>query len=301
MDERVKAAIVGAGPAGIAAGVYLQRYGLEPLVLEQGEPGGLLREANLVENYPGFPQGIPGRELVALFARQMDRLGVRVSKACVDRVAAVDDGFAIDTDRGSYEADSVVIASGTAPRRISVPGADTLERMGRLFHGLSMFPFDDLAGAKVAIVGGGDAAFDYSLNLRDRGHEVVVLSRSGPSCLPLLLDRAVEAGVDVRIGADVKRLEEADDGLFAMCADCSIAASAVVVACGREPRLDFVDEGLRSKLAGTVDVPSTAVPGLYVAGDVVRGRNRQASIAVGDGVLAAMMIERSISNRGETR
>jgi thioredoxin reductase (NADPH) len=294
MVERVRVAVVGAGPAGIAAGVYLQRYGLRPLLLEQGEPGGLLREANLVENYPGFPEGIPGRELVALFVRQMDRLGVRVERARVGRVAAADGGFTIDTDHGPYAADNVVVASGTVPRRISVPGTDALERAGRLFHGLSMSPFEDLAGAKVVIVGGGDAAFDYSLNLRGRGHDVVVLSRSEPSCLPLLVDRAEKAGVDVRTGVDVERFEETDGGLVAICAGCEVDASAVVVACGREPRLEFLHDNLKSKL---VDVPSTAVPGLYVAGDVVRGRNRQTAIAVGDGVLAAMMIERSISEQ----
>ena len=296
MVERVKVAVIGAGPAGIAAGVYLQRYGLEPLLLEEDEPGGLLREANLVENYPGFPDGVPGRELVALFVRQMDRLGVRVEKARVNRVATADQGFTIETDRGSYTADRVMIASGTAPRRISVPGADALERTGRLFHGLSRFPFERFSGEKVLVVGGGDAAFDYSLNLRGRGHEVALLSRSEPSCLPLLIDRAEGAGVDVRTKVEIERFEEVEGWLVAICADGEAHASAVVVAYGREPRLDFVDGNLKSKLVGAVDVPSTAVPGLYIAGDVVRGGDRQTAIAVGDGVHAAMMIVRSISN-----
>ncbi|MCJ7489823.1 MAG: FAD-dependent monooxygenase, partial [Thermoplasmata archaeon] len=86
MHERVSVVIVGAGPAGIAAGMFLKRAGVEPLLLEKREPGGLLREANLVENYPGFPGGISGRELASLMTHQMEKLGVRLEKRTVTKV-----------------------------------------------------------------------------------------------------------------------------------------------------------------------------------------------------------------------
>ena len=155
-------------------------------------------------------------------------------------------------------------------------------------------------GKRIAVLGGGDAAFDYAINLKGMGGAVTILSRSEPTCLPLLAERARERGIGVLAGCDVKNLVKTSAGMAVACEGeaCpgEVVCEMVVIAHGREPRLGVLDRDLRERIC--VDhPPETGVPGLYLAGDVARGRNRQAAIAVGDGVLAAMIIERSTKDR----
>jgi len=122
-------AIIGAGPAGIAAAVQLKRYGIEPLVFEKGRIGGLLWNANLVENYPGFPEGISGPELVGKLEAQLRKASIDV---IYEEVVRLEEGFGLKTEGGSYTADIVVVASGTEPRRF--PGRISEEVEGRVFY-----------------------------------------------------------------------------------------------------------------------------------------------------------------------
>ena len=295
MDERVKVVIVGAGPAGAAAGIFLKRAGIEPLLIEEREPGGLLREANLVENYPGFPNGIVGRDLADLIGRQLSRLDVRTVRTSAKMVSSDGGSYFVDTDEGTVASDAVVIATGTAPRRAVFEGAAELEGE-RLFYGVSVLHPDDLRGKSVIILGGGDAAFDYAINLSDNGASVTILSRSDPSCLPLLAERARDRDVKLMVGCEVARLERTGEGVSVSYdggrGELDMTADMVIVAHGRDPRLELLDPALRRR-ADTREPPSTGIPGLFFAGDVARGKHRQAAIAAGDGVVAAMMIEQS--------
>jgi thioredoxin reductase len=130
---------------------------------------------------------------------------------------------------------------------------------------------------------------------------VTIISRTSPTCLQLLAQRARERGVQVLVGRKVTSIAETPDGVAVASegdeGDRETASDIVVVAFGREPRLDFMDKGLLECMI-TDNPPETGVSGLYTVGDVVRGKNRQAAIAVGDGVLAAMMVERSLDHRG---
>ena len=294
MDERVNVAIIGAGPAGAAAAIFLKRAGLEPLLLERDEPGGLLHEANLVENYPGFPDGIPGEELASLIAKQLQRLEVRLIKASAKKVGISDRDFETITDEGSFISNAVVIATGTEPRKTDIPGADTVSDE-LLVYGVSMLATEQVDGKRLAVLGGGDAAFDYALNLSDRGGSVTILSRSEPTCLALLAERARERGIEVIVGCDIVGIAETSAGVVINCDSEAglneIVCDLAVVAHGREPRLDILDHDLRDRI-NAAHPPETGVPGLFLAGDVARGKNRQAAIAAGDGVLAAMMIGR---------
>lgn len=298
----MRAAIVGAGPAGSAAAIFLKRAGFEPLLLEERLPGGLLHEANLVENYPGFPEGVAGGELASRIEAQLDRLGVRTLKERVVDVNAVDRSFEIDTENGAaFASDALVIATGTTAKRTVIPGADDIEG-AKLFYGVSSLDREQVDGKRVAILGGGDAAFDYAINLSDKGGLVAIISRSSRSCLPLLENRARTRGVSVTTGCTATGFVEADDGVVVAC-ECSEGKSdfvcdLVVVAHGREPRLEIIDPQLRDRIDAT-NPPGTGVSGLFMAGDVVRGIHRQAAIAAGDGVLAAMLIQRFLNERGE--
>jgi thioredoxin reductase (NADPH) len=302
MHERVSVVIVGAGPAGIAAGMFLKRAGVEPLLLDEREPGGLLREANLVENYPGFPGGISGRELASLMAHQMEKLGVRLEKGSATKVSPKNGSFVTETETDTYESDAVIIATGTAPKRVEIEGARELEGR-RLFYGLASIGTDDIRDKRVLVLGGGDAAFDYAINMSTRGNSVTIVSRSAASCLPLLLERADARGIEISEGCVPERMMESTDGVRVECA-CGddkkvFEADIVIVAHGREPRVDMLPPELRKRIDDPGErPPMTGIEGLFVAGDVVRGIHRQAAIAAGDGVLAAMHVEKLLKKRG---
>ena len=301
MSEQVKVAIIGAGPAGVASAIFLKRAGLDPVLLERGLPGGLLREANLVENYPGFPDGIPGAELASRMKVHLEKLNVRTIRTEAKRVDLTSRCFEIESaDGGSLTSDALIIATGTSPKKMTIAGADELEGR-RLLYGVSSLSSESVSGRRVLILGGGDAAFDYAIGLRDRGAFATIASRSTPRCLPLLMRRAQEREIDLMTGCDVLALTEREDSLVVRCEFGDRAKDFVcdfaIVAHGREPQLDTLSDDLR----GMVDLtnpPVTKVPGLFMAGDVVRGMNRQVAVAAGDGVLSAMLVLQHLSEGG---
>ena len=303
MVEVRQAIIVGAGPAGMAAAIYLQRAGLSPLVLEKGEPGGLLREANLVENYPGFPGGIRGADMAALMVEQARDVGVTIAKERAERITLTKGKFVIRTDRRERLSQTLIVATGTRPRTIRLKGLSSLTGK-RLFYGVNSISRKGLRGSLVLVVGGGDAAFDYGLNLRGKGCKVTILTRSPPRCLPLLQARAGQAGIDVRTGFIPRSVSERKGRVVLSCSHdrrtVELIGDYVLVACGREPNLELLrDSDLGASIARG-GPPMTNVPGLFLVGDAVRDSCRQTGIAVGDGILAAMLAERYVKGgKGE--
>jgi thioredoxin reductase (NADPH) len=297
LDEVRQAIVVGAGPAGMAAAIYLQRAGLSPLLLEMDEPGGLLREANLVENYPGFPGGIRGADMAALMVEQARDVSVTIAKERAQRISLRKGEFVIVTDRLERVTKTLIVATGTRPIAIRLKGSPVL--LGkRLFYGINSIPRKALMNSLVLVVGGGDAAFDYGLNLRSKGCKVTIVTRSPPSCLPLLKARAEMAGVEVRIGFAPKSVSEKRGRVILSCTHdrklVELVGDHILVACGREPNLELLK---KSNLRATVSregPPKTNIPGLFLVGDAVRESCRQTGIAVGDGILAAMLTERYV-------
>lgn len=276
--------IVGAGPAGIAAAIQLRRYGLELILLECQRVGGLLWNANLVENYPGFPAGVTGPKLAALFERQLRRAGVKIVCAEVTRLD-YDNGWRVQTAQTGYSPDVVVIASGTQPR--PYPLAIPPEAQGHVFS--EVWPLLDVRGKEAVIVGAGDAAFDYALNLAGRDNRVTILNRGNETkCLPLLRQRAAAHPlITYRGQTQTQRLEydPAADRLVLITDHCSLSADYLLFAIGREPRLDFLSESVKSQATNFVQNGK-----LYLIGDVHNGLFRQTAIAVGEGLRAAMQI-----------
>ena len=296
MTQPVDAIVIGAGPCGVAAAVQLKRSGFSLLLFEARAVGGLLRNANLVENYPGFPNGISGRRLCGLLEEQVTRAGVDLlSDRIVDVLPAGDDFAVKSASARTMTCRSLIVATGTTPRSglLSEPSA----LVGKsIFYEVADLP-EFATETRVVIVGGSDAAYDYALNVAGRGARVTILQRGAARCLTLLKQRvSAHDAIRVREGANVLAMVESVSGLVARIADSDgveeVSADYLLIACGREP-----EDTLLRRLARTGKIANHLTPNLFSGGDVVRGLFRQAGIAVGDGLLSAMAAARYL--RGE--
>ena len=297
-------AIIGAGPAGMTAAIQLKRYGIPFVFLEKERIGGLLWNANLVENYPGFPAGVSGPKLINLIGKQMERIEVEVNFETVTKLSVENDRFLVETSRTSYCPKYVVVASGTKPNPI--PVAIPVKAQKLVFS--DVFPLLEESDKRVIIIGAGDAAFDYALNLVKRRNIVTILNRGGDvKCLELLWKRAMaESAIEYRAEAPVRKVEldetpperggETASTLSGtgrlevqLEAGESLMADYLIFAIGRVPQMDFLSASIREQ-----ESVLKAEGKLYFAGDVQNGNLRQTAISAGDGLRAAMQIYHSL-------
>ena len=282
-----KIIIIGAGPAGIACAVQLKRYGIDPLVIEKSHTGGLIRSANLVENYPGFPQGIPGAKIASLLEKHLTDNLIDIAREEVVGLDYSADMFTLTTDHHDYRPETVIIASGTSPRKMKIPGWD--RTAGNLSHD-EIIPLLGVSGKEIAIIGAGDAAFDYALNL-SKSNRITIYNRTARiRSLPLLQLR-VTANPSISYCENhvLIRIETVDSKLeltfHTPKLDKIAATDYLLTAVGREPALSFLDESIMSNKAALMNNGR-----LYFIGDVHNGIYRQMSIAASDGIRCAMQI-----------
>ena len=263
MDATV--GIIGAGPAGISTAVQARRYGIDTIVFERDAIGGLVRNAYLVENSMFFPDGIKGVDICGILEEYVRRYDIEVRFEEVMTIE-VDDRIRLKTPRSEYEFKYVVVATGTVPRKLPFQNVK--------YH------ITELSGryGRIAIIGGGEVALDYSLSASEIADKVLVLHRSELKANNNLKEYVYERNNIELIKTEVRDILHRD-GLFLI--DTSggvIEADAVLVAIGREP-----EDGL---IRGIDD------DRIYRAGDVKNGILRQMAIAVGDGIKVAMDIWR---------
>lgn len=289
--HRVKeVAIIGAGPAGIATAIQLKRYGIEPIIFEKNRIGGLVLNANLVENYPGFPDGISGIDLVKLFKNHLHNLGINVHNSEVLELDFKNDVFLIKTKNKPFSSKILVIASGTKPKapKLKIPK----EVKDRILY--EVYLILDIRNKKIVIVGGGDAAFDYALNLA-KHNEVTILNRSSnKKCLPLLWQRTMHSPkITYLDNAEIVGIKTCGDGVIieSEFADgvIELYSDYLVFAIGREPQINYFSKRLREN-ASALERSSK----LYFAGDVKKGIYRQTAIAVGEGIYTAMKVYQTL-------
>ncbi len=286
--------IIGAGPAGVAAAVQCQRLGVRPLLLDRsGEAGGLVANGFSVENYPGL-EPMPGNELKSLFQAHLKRFELSVGKGDVRRISAEDGAFVVEGDFGATRSRAVIVAVGTVPRELPVPGASELGttrlfyEVRQLFHTL---PLEKLK--RVLVIGGGEAALDYSLSLARRGIQVRLLARGEHFRAKGRLVRLVQHSPPIRIifGAAPQSLRPVSEGVELQLSTpqgmATYDGDAVIVAIGRGSRVGDLFSGLDVTGAERV---STEVPGLFIAGDARFGSLGQVGMAVGDGLRAAIAV-----------
>jgi thioredoxin reductase len=271
--------------------LQLKRYGLEPLLLEKRELGGLLWNANLVENYPGFPNGIEGSKLIRLMKKQVERNGVDVEREEVLKIELEQEEFIVTTQNAKHKTQILVIASGTKSKEL--PEGISPEARKRIFT--EVWPLSDVTDKQIVIIGAGDAAFDYALNLAKKRNYVTILNRGeNVKCLPLLFARAaLEPRIVYRAGVAVSQInvDETATRLNVECGAQTLEANYVLFAIGRVPYLDFLSDEIHRRERELVESGR-----LYFVGDVKNELHRQMAIAAGDGLRAAMQIYSRIAN-----
>ena len=290
MQQKTSVIITGAGPAGLTAALQLKRFGIPALVFEGAKIGGLLHNANLVENYPGFPQGMRGGKLVNLLKKQVENVGVEFLSERVISLGHDGESFFAKTDKDEYHAKIAIVASGTKPRKFD----DALiaeDAQSRVFY--EVYDLLDVKNEEIIIVGAGDAAFDYALNLARNDNFVTILNRGeNIRALKLLVERMQE-------NKNIRYVEEAQIRNVTLNGERGLMvevrhresveikeANFLLGALGRIPDADFLSEEICQK-----EDELAARKILYFIGDVRNGIYRQTAIAAGDALRAAMEIE----------
>ena len=304
MNKNYQVIIIGGGPAGLTAGLYCARSRLSTLLIEKGIIGGQITNAEHVENYPGFPQGISGIELGRLIHDQATKHGLETLLAEVIKATPSRRQNLVSTSEGDFVAESIIIASGSQFRKIGVPGEDEFVGRGVSYCATRDGPL--FKGKTVAVAGGGDAAITEALYLSKFASSVKVIHRRSLLRASKILQEKAVAEAKIEFIWDTVITQIEGDGLVKQLrlkntkdAKISILELAgIFVAIGAEPNSAQWQEFLLLDEGGyiiTNELMETQIPGIFAAGDIRHNSARQAITATGDGATAAISAERFLS------
>ena len=307
-----KVVIIGTGCAGLTAALYTARANLNPLVLSGLMPGGLLTTTSIVENYPGFPDGIDGCELMTRMQKQAERFGARVKFATVERAELTREPFALTVDGERVETETLIIASGASHRHLGLESEDKLERKGVTYCATCDGALPTFRNQPLVVVGGGDSACEEAMYLSRFGSVVYLVHRRDTlRASKIMIQRTLahdkikpvwdsvvtevlDASLDKVTGVRLKNLKTNKESV--------LGCAGVFVAIGHIPNtqlfkgvIDMDENGYVLPRKGTM----TNVPGVFVAGDCSDHQYRQAVTAAGMGCAAAIDVERYLAARNE--
>ncbi|MDE3061655.1 MAG: thioredoxin-disulfide reductase [Acidobacteriota bacterium] len=314
MSETRDTVILGSGCAGLTAAIYTGRAGLNPLVLEGHEPGGQLSITTLVENFPGWPEGIQGPELIDNMKKQAARFGATFQLAHLKSVDLNKHPYTLETSAGPICTRTLIVASGASARWLGLPSEQAL-----IGHGVSSCATCDgffFRGREIAVVGGGDSAMEEALFLTRFASKVTLLHRRDAfRASKIMLERAIaHPNIELRTNTVVEevlgveeqevkglRLRDVTNGNVT-----TLPVSGLFLGIGHEPnarmfhgQMDLDPDGyIRTKDNVLTTHNGIVVPGVYACGDVQDRRYRQAITAAGSGCMAALEAEKFLEAHG---
>ncbi|MCF8074554.1 MAG: thioredoxin-disulfide reductase [Desulfotignum sp.] len=296
--------IIGAGPAGLTAGLYAARARLNVLLLEKAVPGGQIIVTDWIENYPGFPEGISGFDLAEKMKIQADAFGLKMDTAEVHSMALTPDVKEVVLQDKRIKAKSLIIASGASPKKLGI-GEDRYMGKGISFCATCDAPF--FKEKTVVAVGGGDTAVQEAIYLTKFVKKVYLLHRRDElRATKILQERAfandkieilwdtVATGVDGFFGIEGVHVKNVKTG-----EEKTLKADGCFIWVGTLPNTDFLNDAVDTDAYGFIRTDAkmqTSVPGVFAAGDVRDTPLRQVSTAVGDGAIAAVSAEHYLEN-----
>ena len=304
-----KVVIIGSGCAGWTAALYTARADLAPLVLTGRQPGGLLTTTSIVENFPGFPEGVDGYELMTRMQKQAERFGARASFGTVEAVDFARRPFSLNVDGETVTAETVIIATGASHRHLGVPGEDLLETKGVTYCATCDGALPVFRNQPLVVVGGGDSACEEATYLTRFGSVVHLVHRRDSLRAYKIMAERVLAHPKIKPVWDTAVLEVLDPAQDKVTgvklknlktgAESVLNCAGVFIAIGHGPnteifkgQIDLDENGfIRHGLGSTM----TNVPGVFVAGDCSDHIYRQAITSAGAGCAAAIDAERFLA------
>ncbi|MDD2191444.1 MAG: thioredoxin-disulfide reductase [Bacteroidales bacterium] len=308
-NEKVKCLIIGSGPAGYTAAIYASRSNLNPVLLEGMQPGGQLTITTEIENYPGYPDGITGTQMMQDLRRQSERVGADIRSDIVNKVSLQEYPFIVETDSGKvYEAESIIISTGASAKWLGLESETKFRGMG-----VSACATCDgffYKNQEVAVVGGGDTACEEATFLSNICSKVYLIVRRDELRASQIMRDRVMKNPKIEILWNHKPIEILGDnqGVNGVMLENTktgdlkqIAVTGFFLAIGHHPNSDMfkgvIDTDANGYIITKNGTTHTNIPGVFAAGDVQDSIYRQAITAAGSGCKAAMDAERFLINR----
>ena len=304
MDREYDVVIIGSGPAGLTAGMYCGRAKLNAVILEKGNLGGNIINADLVENFPSYPQGISGANLSGNMMAQVMQYGIMFEFTEVTSIDLMGDLKMLNTTGGSFGAKAVIIASGARYKKLGVPGEEAL--LGRGIHFCAMCDGGQYSGQEVAVVGGGEGGVSEGLYLTRIASRVSIIEVTPGLNAPAVLQERARANekINVLCSTEVEAITEAE-GLKNLSLKnvetgekSNLKVGGIFVVIGLEPEVEYLHGLVELDSTGFIKVTSameTNIPGIFAAGDIRSSSAKQAITAAGDGAVAALSAEKFIT------
>jgi thioredoxin reductase (NADPH) len=297
--------IAGGGPAGLTAGIYATRGGLRAVLIEKMVPGGQAASTFMIENYPGFPEGIPGPELSQAMENQAKRFGLEIISGEIEKLISRGHLWEVTHEGNNFICKSLIVATGVKPVKLGIPGEAELTGRGVSYCATCDGPF--FRGQDIGVVGGGDSAVDEALYLTRFANQVYLIHRRNAlraekiiqerafrnEKIKILWDTVVtkilgESGVE---GVELRNVKTREVQ--------TLKVRGVFFYVGLKPNTEFLRGIVKMDEQGYVitgDDMATSAPGIFAAGDVRQKLLRQVTTAVGDGATAAFAAERYIES-----
>jgi len=292
--------IIGGGPGGLTAGIYTSRERLKTLLLEKELCGGLLTITDLIENYPGFADGIKGMDLIAKFKKQAEKFGTELHEfEEVKKIELSPNGISIETNRGQYNTYTLILATGSVPKILNIPGESEFRGKGVSYCAICDGPL--FREKKIAVIGGGDAAAQDALFLTRFADKVTLIHRRYELRATKILQERLRENKKIKLLLNyvpvsiegkkfvdsiiVKNKESNEEKI--------IEVSGIFISVGFLPNSKFLEGLIKLDAAGyikTNEQMETSTPGIYVAGDVRAKKVRQIAVACGEGTIAAISV-----------